>query len=304
MIKGVKRISSWSKYSAHVKQGQTAFIGLKITSANTETLQKIGFPPELTVGLSICPSTKFGPVSRFNAKGKEVPQRDMPKESYFQEVYREWKDWHGTTHFGYYDVERKRFPRRLISPPSEFLNILEHDNEKFIVAGESFTQGITEESSTIHKVNLFLELFGEADILDENMCPFVIPKLVRVNWEILPAGEWPWTQSKNDFKSEIQGLPKSSKKVMENRLQVLSQFNPSFVAQGVNGYNGYLVFAFPHKNLYMLESPFYGNATYVFEGDWESLSQFTKAQILASNKHKQRIVHSSSWVDEIKKILL
>lgn len=47
----------------------------------------------------------------------------------------------------------------------------------------------------------------------------------------------------------------------------------------------------------------YGNATYIFENDWEQFSRLTKAEIIQNNLEKGRIEHRSGWENEINKIL-
>jgi hypothetical protein len=56
-----------------------------------------------------------------------------------------------------------------------------------------------------------------------------------------------------------------------------------------------VVFGFPEENIYVVESAFYGNATYVFRQDWEQLSQLTKAEIITGSLHTDRIIHTQGW---------
>ena len=60
---------------------------------------------------------------------------------------------------------------------------------------------------------------------------------------------------------------------------------------------------FPRLNLYICESTRYGNATYVFEQDWEELSQMTKADILSQNRQRERIVHNEGWREAIRRLI-
>jgi hypothetical protein len=52
-----------------------------------------------------------------------------------------------------------------------------------------------------------------------------------------------------------------------------------------------------------MESAMYGNATYIFEGDWSFVSQLTKKQILEGNLHKARLIHQSGWESQLKLVL-
>ena len=51
---------------------------------------------------------------------------------------------------------------------------------------------------------------------------------------------------------------------------------------------------FNDRNLYVLESMFLWNATYIFENERESLSKLTKKDILINNYQKDRIIHNPS----------
>ena len=64
-----------------------------------------------------------------------------------------------------------------------------------------------------------------------------------------------------------------------------------------------MVFGFPKKGIYLLESVHLGNATYIFGDDWEKLSKLSKKEILDENLHKDRIVHRKLWHFNIMKIL-
>ena len=69
------------------------------------------------------------------------------------------------------------------------------------------------------------------------------------------------------------------------------------------GFNGYVIMGFTKKNLYLLESAYYGNATYIFDEDWRDLSKMTKAKILNENLQKDRIIHREGWEENIKELL-
>lgn len=303
MITGVKRIRAWGKYSNHVPNGESINIGLEVTDEVKNVLLTIGFEPDIQVGRAIIPAPELGRTSRFNSEGRLVPQRHLPKETAFRQIYWEWKTWDGATHSDWKDVPYQRYPRKLIAPPSEYLVIQERDGCKFVVVGDAYVQGQDDESRAIHKVNLLLELFGRADVLRSDLSSFPTPRLIKLHWELLPPGEMPWARLQGHMEPVIARVPGGKAPIVRQRIEILAQYSPEFVARGVQGYRGYLVFGFPKNNLFVLESPEYGNATYVFEGNWEQLSQLTKAEILAGNLHKHRVVHMTTWERAISEIL-
>lgn len=64
-----------------------------------------------------------------------------------------------------------------------------------------------------------------------------------------------------------------------------------------------MVFEFEKKELYIFESIAYGNATYIFEGEWENVSKLSKKEILDRRLAKDRIVHYNDWEKNINKYL-
>jgi hypothetical protein len=72
---------------------------------------------------------------------------------------------------------------------------------------------------------------------------------------------------------------------------------------GQAGFEGYLIFGFTEKDLFVLESLVYGNATYVLGSNWESLAGLTKKEILAADLHVARIIHRQGWDSEIARLL-
>jgi hypothetical protein len=64
------------------------------------------------------------------------------------------------------------------------------------------------------------------------------------------------------------------------------------------------VFGFTDRSLYVLENSFAGNATYIFDKNWEELSQLTKAEILAEKLQKYRLIHRIHWRRNIGDILV
>ncbi len=58
-----------------------------------------------------------------------------------------------------------------------------------------------------------------------------------------------------------------------------------------------------YKGVYVLESVHTNNATYVFEQDWEALSQMTKTDILSQQLQRDRVFHTNGWTEQVARIL-
>lgn len=125
----------------------------------------------------------------------------------------------------------------------------------------------------------------------------------RLNWDILPPGNQPWEKIKERITPIVERAKKGNQGVILRRLEFMHKAVPEFIAQGRGGFSGYVVFGFPRKNLYVLESLYYGNATYVFREQWERLSQLTKAEILIGNSQAARVIHQPGWEKEMRRLL-
>ena len=55
--------------------------------------------------------------------------------------------------------------------------------------------------------------------------------------------------------------------------------------------------------MYVLESVYTNNATYIFGDDWEHLSQLSKAEILKDGLQDVRLIHNDNWKHDIDEIL-
>lgn len=297
------RIRSLKPLKGALAKYKEVIIGMPV-DAGSPLLNKIGFTSDLMAGETVLPARRFGPVSIFNAEGKELIHKDQPMEKVYRVGEWKWKEWCGRyetiERSKFVDIPYKRYPRTFVAPPSVELTIATDQNGAESVI--SPTTNVGNEDRLIHTINLFLEIFGECQILDPKMGEVVSP-IKRLNWTVLPQGKMPWSSLKNEVKKIIEETPKGNRSYLEHRLELINKHNPDFTAIGKAGFYGYIVMGFTNKNLYVLESPFYGNATYILENNWEELSQKTKAEIISENLCKHRLIHKDGWDVEIDKLL-
>ena len=291
------RIRNIDSYLIGIHDNDNFFVSKKASEINADKLNLLGFSIPLISGEQILPRA-LGAVSRLNANGSFIKSRDLPMETKYREVC--IKDWHGDYH--YVDVPYKRYQREDIPAPSIELKIVDISGDLYVTSPLLHRDDLSV-SKIKHVINLFLELFGSCEILTENLLPAIssIPT-TRVNWRILPEGDYPW-----DRLAQLAGNLSSNRtgkaKVQEHNIDTILRFRPSGLVYGAGGFRGYLVFKFPSKNLFIMENVIYGNATYVFEDDWEQFSQLTKAEIIQNSLVKKRIEHRSGWEAEIRRLL-
>lgn len=307
MIIKKKRIRDLEHYTRLVPQGETIIFGIYAAATTNNLLKKIGFSQNPTLGDAVLPASIFGPISAYNANGKTLVHKDEPMETAYRQVEWHWKQWRGRYDYDeqskIVDIPYQRYPRTFIPPPSIELVIAQRaDGEKVIVT-HAITHTPKNKERMLHVVNLFLEIFGECQLFTENLGDFLKAPLRRLNWTVLPPGRRPWMQLKSEVNQIIGNLTKGNLAVIHHRLESVNKYGPEFLAVGRAGFWGYVIFGFPDKDIYILESIYFGNATYVFADNWETLSTKTKAEILDARLQKDRIIHKEGWEKNIHALL-
>lgn len=286
---------------SHIETSQSFFIGLENLPAHKDKLTSIGFPDDLPTNTQLLPKV-VGNVTRFNTHGKEIKHKDEPLETTYYQREWTWKDWGGYEHSKIVDVPYERYPRSFIEPPSEELKIIDHEGFKLLVSEET-TKREKNYDRIKHLINLFLEIFGECIVLNKDYKHLNITKVERLNWEILPPGEYPWDEVKEHVQEGIDDAPKGKQPVIKHRIKTITNYEPTYFGIGVAGFHGYWVFGWPDRNLFILENSNYGNATYIFGEDWKKYSHRSKREIISGDNHKDRLIHRKGWVQEIDQLL-
>lgn len=269
-----------------------------IAQVDGNALDKAGFQHPVDAGSVVLPSM-VGRVSRFNALGRWVVRRDLPKEERYigsREFHR--FEWHGRDQVEVSDTVdyyRMCYPREMISPSSVELTLLYFD-EVAVVCSPTLIYDAVKAEHNRHVINLMLELFGKCEIVLESLASLTPPNTKRVNWEMLPPGEHPWERVKEHIGKVFAGRSPSVAKAVLNRQDAILSFGPSAVFRGLGGFSDYIAYEFKDREMVVLESVFYGNALYATGLDWQRVSQKTKAEIIQQGLAEHRIVHTKGWV--------
>lgn len=307
MIIKQKRIRNIRRHLKQIPRGQTVVFGVSELNRFPDRVQAVGFTREISVGESVLPPGIFGTISQFNAEGKYLIHRDQPKETAYRMAEWSWTEWRGRydtqEKSKIVDIPYKRYPRTFVPPPAIELKVVQSANQIPLIISPPIIYSDDNALLLTHVVNLFLEIFGECQIFTECMENFIAVPIHRLNWDVLPSGRWPWEKLYPQIKPIIQKEPAGNRPVIKNRFATVNNYRPSFVAVGRAGFQGYIVFGFPERNLYVLESTQTNNATYVFAKDWERLSQMTKAEILNNDLQTDRIIHRQSWYQRVRSLL-
>lgn len=294
-----RRVRSVERYLGELPVGTQVVIGLTNVDRFLDKMQEIGFSPELQDGETILPNAETGPICKYNAEGKYRIHKDLPKETVYRTAEWHWQQWHGRHRrvevSRLVDIPYRRYPRTFIPPPSVELMLARDINGNTIIRTPSISYEEENREILLHRINLFLEIFRECRVLTGDLEQITIVPVRRLNWNILPPGRRPWSQLKRDIEPIVMETRRGNRAFTWQRLGVINSFQPEFHAIGHAGFRGYIIFGFPERNLFILESIKYGNATYIFGEKWEDLSRMTKAEIITGNLHIDRIIHQRSW---------
>lgn len=295
-----KRIRNIEKYIADVRDGENFKIALLTPDNFERKVNDAGFL-DVAPGIQILPNN-IGTKSNFNAEGGFIKHRDREKET----VYREGliRDWHGNYHT--VDIPYQRYPRTPIPAPCVELTVMENNRNELMIVSPDFNKDPANYVDILHMVNLFLELFGECDTIGDNNQVIIDlnAPVRRLNWEVLPKGEYPWERIKQNVDAIIDSVKANFQPIIKQRFEIIAGYTPDFVAIGRAGFSGYVIFGFPDKEFFILESIFHNNATYVLGDNWEELSQLTKADLIDADLYLKRFEHRVNWPESIRALFI
>lgn len=295
------RINS-SRYFSSAKSNEPIYIKVDNVNRFLDKLNTFGFDTNAKDGDCILPCP-FNINAKNNAEMYFTIDSSLPKEKYIQTLYWTRNEWAGrgetreVTEF--VDIVRYCKHRNWHAPYSVKFTYVTAD-EPYIIS-DGIIYNPENIKKLINTVNMLLGLFGECTISYDSLPDKI--KRKHLDWDIFPQGKYPWDKMKNSIEEITKNENKTQKAMMVRNCKCIVDMNPKFVAYGRSGFRGYIVFGFPQKNIYVLESMFPNNATYIFDSDWESLSKLTKAEILSGTLQKDRIIHSTNWERNFKKIM-
>lgn len=270
----------------------------------SQKLNEMGFSIPLIPGESLLPAASHGKAANVNAEGWTEVHRDQPMETAYRQVIWEWKMKRGysfDTESKLVDVPYKRYPRTQHPPFALELRVTPKVDGSIVLTLPQLVLSNTNELVVRTALNLLVEIFGECSVLTTGLDELIQAQVRHLNWRLLPPGKQPWPKLKEQIDEVLKKEPEGNQQVIVERLKLINERSPQFVAIGTHGFAGYLVFGFPSRHVNILESIYIGNATYGLGDDWEKLSKLSKAELLDQNLHKFRVIHSAKWEKEIKK---
>jgi len=264
-------------------------IGIPVMDDEAE---KVGL---VEVGDIVLPSGMFGPQSRKNAYGYTYADKTKEKERRY--ITTNWIYPYGNTDASKVavDIYHECYPKIEVEPYGVEMQLFEDENkQQFIII--NMTNEIRKQYMK-EAINLLLEIYGICYVYNGVVEFEKTIKRRRCNWEILPPGEMP---SKH-VEKQLKAMNQSTDTYDIERLNYVETYNALEMVEGINGFRGY--YAYLYENYCVLESAFYGNATYIIPKDnWEELSQMTKRELIDEKKLVGKINHTEKWKKNLAEI--
>jgi len=250
----------------------------------------IGLPPAST-----------GRWSKWNVNGREIVRRDLPK------VFRSWtteapnfngNGTHAITHSR--EVFRKQ---RLYGQQIEAAVTRRDEPRDSLVGTVLLTLQAPYDEDTeqayLYAASLARTWFGSATAysLGEAGIPQVPDQMV--SWDFLPDGTV--EEIREAVVKKFGGsAPPQEIEIMIDRLEKVQSLAPEKRLVGTSGLQRYIGYQFG-DDFVAFENPRVGNALYLMYGDWQSLSQLSRSQLLASGEGDfDRIIHTARWFERLR----
>lgn len=261
-------------------------IGIPVTDDEAE---KVGL---VKVGDIVLPSGMFGPQSRKNAYGYTYADKTKEKERRY--ITTNWVYPYGNTDASKVaaDIYRECYPKIEIEPYGIEMQLFANENnQQFVII--NMTDEIRKQYMK-EAINLLLEIYGICYVYNGVVGFENTIKRRRCNWEMLPPGEMP----SRHVEKQLKAMYQSTDTYDIERLNYVETYNALEMVEGINGFKGYYAYLFEYYCV--LESAFYGNATYIIPKDnWEELSQRTKRELIDEKKLVGKIDHNEKWKKNI-----
>jgi hypothetical protein len=299
-MSGKKSVRSLTQYETLLRKFRSCRLAVSLP-IDDSLISLLGLDSQPVVGDSFVPAA-MGKATDYNANGRIVIRKDLPKVNETRSSWRRWQDWHGQEHSGIQIRSYEVYPRELVQPPSEYLTVLPAPGG-LALCSRPITFSEEPSDKVLHIVNLFLEIFGKFEVFDDAVELSAATVVKRLNWKLLPPGKYPFARTIEALSGFLATLDDSDRPVVQDRIKAITKFEPDFLAVGLGGFKDYVVFGFTGKDRYVLESPRLGNATYVFDKNWPELSTKTKKEILDGSLHEARVIHGHRWHRDIAAIV-
>lgn len=277
-----------------------------VTNLDAASLQALGLRQKgdtLVVAEPSPPTRDLGLYARRNLDGWQERRTELPKED--REISHWAPSWHGSgTHLvsrtiKAYPVETH--PAQLLTVSATILQDLAGGALVRVRVDQPLDRTSPEFSESLRfNLSLLREVCGRAQVFDADMTDDEYARIQRVDWELLPPGSLERMIDRVKVKSAADPV---RAKVAEERLRALDRLKPDGFIHGTGKFSSYFGAKFGEQFV-ALENLEYGNALFLFETEWERLSQLSRTE-LVKRRHGgvHRVPHIPGWQSIVRKLI-
>lgn len=303
----MKRIINPSKYlKGIVEEGTPYYIGfgakdlteLGKTHPGIKDLISGAKPTVILTG-------KKGPL-RENTGGKYVRKQPESKTSIWKHIEyysTKWEKWIE------YDREYNIWEKELLHKFNLELSLARTPQNEIIFVFPMFIMHDSEDHYLLAgaAMNMACALSNYHLMYDTGFEP-IIPVTKYKDTSLLPAGavDRPVTEKLETIEHNLQTNGEFASTGNSERFATLKEQGPGDVTIGHGGFDGYLAFEYPDKNLIIFENLKSGNATYIFKrSEFDMNKDLDKQAAMKDKAFVKRIVHEnmSYWTTQVNRFL-
>lgn len=277
-----------------------------VTVEEAASFESLGIWAEngvIAAGEPAPPPRSCGLYARRNLDGWRVKRKDLPKAD--REVSSWVPNWHNSGHhlvswtMQAYPVEYH--PAKMLSVSSTVLETLvDGAIVRFRVDQPLGREHADFAQDLNFNLRLLRECVGDAHVFDADLTDDEYARIQTVHWEMLPRGAAGRVLERlaSSTTADAERL-----KVASERLNVLDRLDHDGFLVGTGRFARYFGVRFG-SDLVALENLEYGNALYVFEEEWESLTQLSRTELIKRrDPGVHRVPHLPGWQSIIRKLV-
>lgn len=108
-------------------------------------------------------------------------------------------------------IPRERYARIEFEPYNVELFLKYDEQGQLMVMTDPISYCQDNEKLLINTINIFLTNFEECEVLTENFENVMPTRIIRLNWEVLPSGDYPWERMQDDLKKYLKRVVRLQK---------------------------------------------------------------------------------------------
>lgn len=181
-----------------------------------------GFSEDLIEGERVLPSM-LNPTPKRNAEPFYIKDKTKPKEQYTQTLWWTRHEWAGRGETrevtDFVTIPRERYARIKFEPYSVELFLKYDEQGQLMVMTDPISYCHDNEKLLINTINIFLTNFEECEVLTENFENVMPTRIIKLNWEVLPSGDYPWERMRDDLQKASEKSSKTAKKLLIDKCE-------------------------------------------------------------------------------------